>query len=116
MALTLAAPFPRVLVSRRVTIPGARYFGPYTDVATLRQTLKIIRRIFTVRSCHWDLPREAPDRPCLDYHIERCRAPCVALQSAADYARCGNRDTAGPGLRAVDLRDRKSTRLNSRHI
>src|SRR5256886_16830360 len=51
------------------------------------QPLKITRRIFTVRSCHWDLPREAPDRPCLDYHIERCRAPCVALQSAADYQR-----------------------------
>jgi len=87
IAVTLAEPFPRVLVTRRVTIPGARYFGPYTDVATLRQTLKIIRRIFTVRSCHWDLPREAPDRPCLDYHIERCRAPCVALQSAPDYRR-----------------------------
>ena len=87
IAVTLGEPFPRVLVTRRVTIPGARYFGPYTDVATLRQTLKIIRRIFTVRSCHWDLPREAPDRPCLDYHIERCRAPCVALQSAADYRR-----------------------------
>jgi len=87
IAVTLAEPFPRVLVTRRVTIPGARYFGPYTDVATLRQTLKIIRRIFTVRSCHWDLPREAPDRPCLDYHIDRCRAPCVALQSAADYRR-----------------------------
>jgi excinuclease ABC subunit C len=87
IAVTLAEPFPRVLVTRRVTIPGARYFGPYTDVATLRQTLKIIRRVFTVRSCHWDLPHEAPDRPCLDYHIERCRAPCVALQSAADYRR-----------------------------
>jgi excinuclease ABC subunit C len=87
IAVTLAEPFPRVLVTRRVTIPGARYFGPYTDVATLRQTLKIIRRIFTVRSCHWDLPRDAPDRPCLDYHIERCRAPCVGLQSAADYRR-----------------------------
>ena len=87
IAVTLAEPFPRVLVTRRVTIPGARYFGPYTDVATLRQTLKIIRRIFTVRSCHWDLPRDAPDRPCLDYHIDRCRAPCVGLQSAADYRR-----------------------------
>ncbi len=87
IAVTLAEPFPRVLVTRRVTIPGARYFGPYTDVATLRQTLKIIRRIFTVRSCHWDLPREAPDRPCLDYHIERCRAPCVGLQSVVDYRR-----------------------------
>jgi excinuclease ABC subunit C len=87
IAVTLTEPFPRVLVTRRVTIPGARYFGPYTDVATLRQTLRIIRRIFTVRSCHWDLPRDAPDRPCLDYHIERCRAPCVGLQSAADYRR-----------------------------
>ncbi|TLY49679.1 MAG: excinuclease ABC subunit C, partial [Gemmatimonadetes bacterium] len=85
IAVTLAEPFPRVLVVRRVTIPGARYFGPYTDVATLRQTLNIIRRIFTVRSCHWDLPREAPERPCLDYHIERCRAPCVNLQSEAEY-------------------------------
>ena len=87
IAVTLAEPFPRVLVVRRVAIPGARYFGPYTDVATLRQTLNIIRRIFTVRSCHWDLPREAPERPCLDYHIERCRAPCVRLQSEGEYRR-----------------------------
>ncbi len=85
IAVTLGEPFPRVLVVRRVNIEGARYFGPYTDVATLRQTLKIIRRIFTVRSCHWELPREAPDRPCLDYHIERCKAPCVGYQSQEAY-------------------------------
>lgn len=87
IVVTVGEPFPRVLVARRVAIPHARYFGPYTDVATLRQTLKIIRRIFTVRSCHWDLPREAPDRPCLDYHIERCQAPCVGYQSEEDYRR-----------------------------
>jgi excinuclease ABC subunit C len=87
IAVTLGEPFPRVLVVRRVAISGARYFGPYTDVATLRQTLKIIRRIFTVRSCHWNLPDEAPDRPCLDYHIERCKAPCVGYQSREDYRR-----------------------------
>jgi excinuclease ABC subunit C len=87
IAVTLGEPFPRVLVVRRVTIAGARYFGPYTDVATLRQTLKIIRRIFTVRSCHWNLPVEAPDRPCLDYHIDRCKAPCVGYQSAEEYRR-----------------------------
>ncbi len=85
IAVTLAEPFPRVLVVRRIDIEGARYFGPYTDVGTLRQTLKIIRRIFTVRSCHYALPGEAPDRPCLDYHIERCRAPCVGYQSQEDY-------------------------------
>src|SRR6266498_5161733 len=87
IAVTLSQPFPRVLVVRRVTIPGARYFGPYTDVATLRQTLKIIRRIFTVRSCSWNLPDDAPDRPCLDFHIARCKAPCVGSQSREDYRR-----------------------------
>jgi excinuclease ABC subunit C len=87
IAVTLGEPFPRVLVVRRVTIGGARYFGPYTDVATLRQTLKIIRRIFTVRSCHWNLPDEAPDRPCLDYHIDRCKAPCVGYQNRDEYRR-----------------------------
>jgi excinuclease ABC subunit C len=87
IAVTMAEPFPRVLVVRRIQLEGARYFGPYTDVGTLRQTLGIIRRLFTVRSCHYDLPRDAPARPCLDYHIERCRAPCVGYQSEADYRR-----------------------------
>jgi len=85
IAVTVAEPFPRVLVVRRIQLEGARYFGPYTDVGTLRQTLGIIRRLFTVRSCHYDLPGDAPARPCLDYHIERCRAPCVGYQSQADY-------------------------------
>lgn len=87
IAVTLGEPFPRVLVVRRIQLEGARYFGPYTDVGTLRQTLGIIRRLFTVRSCNYDLPRDAPDRPCLDYHIERCRAPCVGYQHQADYHR-----------------------------
>jgi len=87
IAVTLGEPFPRVLVVRRIQLEGARYFGPYTDVGTLRQTLSIIRRLFTVRSCHYDLPGDAPDRPCLDYHIERCKAPCVGYQTQADYAR-----------------------------
>jgi excinuclease ABC subunit C len=87
IAVTVGEPFPRVLVVRRIQLEGARYFGPYTDVGTLRQTLGIIRRLFTVRSCHYDLPHDAPHRPCLDYHIERCRAPCVGYQSEADYRR-----------------------------
>jgi excinuclease ABC subunit C len=87
IAVTVGEPFPRVLVVRRIQLEGARYFGPYTDVGTLRQTLGIIRRLFTVRSCHYDLPRDAPARPCLDYYIERCRAPCVGYQNEADYRR-----------------------------
>ena len=111
IAVTLAEPFPRVLVVRRVAIPGARYFGPYTDVATLRQTLNIIRRIFTVRSCHWDLPREAPERPCLDYHIERCRAPCVNLQSEAEYRRMIDDVLLFLEGKTVDVRTRLRERM-----
>lgn len=87
IAVTLGEPFPRVLVTRRRDIPGARYYGPYTDVGQLRRTLAIIRRLYTVRSCHDDLPRERRERPCLDYHIGRCQAPCVGWQSEADYRR-----------------------------
>ena len=87
IAVTLADPFPRVLVTRRRDIPGARYFGPYTDVGQLRRTLAIIRRLYTVRSCPDDLPAERRERPCLDYHIGRCRAPCVGWQSEEDYRR-----------------------------
>jgi excinuclease ABC subunit C len=85
IAVTLADPFPRVLVVRTLDIPGARFFGPYTDVRRLRRTLRLIRRIFTVRSCHYQLPEDRPDRPCLDHHIQRCMAPCVGLQSREDY-------------------------------
>ncbi len=111
IAVTLAEPFPRVLVVRRVNIPGARYFGPYTDVATLRQTLKIVRRIFTVRSCHWDLPRDAPPRPCLDYHIERCKAPCVGYQSEPDYRRMIDDVLVFLEGKTVDVRQRLRERM-----
>ncbi len=85
IAVTMQEPFPRVLVTRRRDLAGARYFGPYTDVTALRRTLAIIRRIFTVRSCVDDIPRERRERPCLDYHIGRCKAPCVGWQNEADY-------------------------------
>ena len=87
IAVTLGEPFPRVLVTRRRNIPGARYFGPYTDVGQLRRTLAIIRRLYTVRSCHDALPQERRDRPCLDYHIGKCQAPCVGWQDEASYRR-----------------------------
>lgn len=83
--VTVNEPFPRVLVTRRVYRDGARYFGPYADVGAMRRALHALKKLYTVRSCHYDLPREAPDRPCLDYHIGRCKAPCVGLQSEADY-------------------------------
>lgn len=83
--VTVHEPFPRVWVTRRLDNDGSRYFGPYTDVGAMRHALDVIKRLYTVRSCRYDLPTEAPDRPCLDYHIGLCKAPCVGLQSEADY-------------------------------
>jgi excinuclease ABC subunit C len=83
--VTTQETFPRVFVTREVINDGGRYFGPFTAVGPLRQALEVIKRLYTVRSCRYDLPREAPDRPCLDYHIGRCLAPCVGLQSEESY-------------------------------
>ena len=83
--VTTAEPFPRVYVTRQLVNDGSRYFGPYTDVGSMRRALNVVKRIFTVRSCTYDLPKVAPERPCLDYHIGRCKAPCVLLQSQAEY-------------------------------
>jgi excinuclease ABC subunit C len=83
--VTVHEPFPRVYVTRRLLNDGSRYFGPYTDVKEMRRALNVVKRIFTVRSCNWELPKLAPERPCLDHHIGRCKAPCVLLQSQAEY-------------------------------
>jgi len=83
--VTVREPFPRVYVTRRVINDGARYFGPYTAVGPMRQALEVVKRLHTVRSCRYNLPKDRPERACLDYHIGRCKAPCVGLQSEADY-------------------------------
>ncbi len=83
--VTAQEPFPRVFVTRRVTNDGAKYFGPYTDVGAMRRALNVVKRIFTVRSCSYDMPVDMPDRPCLDYYIKRCKAPCILAQSQQEY-------------------------------
>lgn len=83
--VTLNEPYPRVFVTRKLVSDGGRYFGPYTDVAAMRRALDVVKRIFTVRSCRYDMPREMPERACLDFHIGRCKAPCIGAQSRADY-------------------------------
>lgn len=77
--------FPRVFVTRRVANDGAKYFGPYTDVGAMRRALNVVKRIFTVRSCSYDMPGDMPERPCLDYYIKRCKAPCILAQSQQEY-------------------------------
>ncbi|MEJ2483213.1 MAG: excinuclease ABC subunit UvrC, partial [Gemmatimonadota bacterium] len=83
--VTVSEPFPRVLVTRHLEPDGSRYFGPFTGVGTMRRALRLICRRYHVRTCHYDMPARAPDRPCLDYHIDRCLAPCVGRQSREEY-------------------------------
>lgn len=83
--VTVHEPYPRVWVTRRLVDDGSRYFGPYTDVGAMRRALNVVKRIFTVRSCNYDMPRELPERACLDFDIGRCKAPCIGRQSREDY-------------------------------
>jgi excinuclease ABC subunit C len=82
-------PFPRVFVTRRIVRDGSRYFGPYTDVKTMRFALKTVRDIFMIRSCNYDLTPESIEKGkfklCLDYHIKKCEGPCEGLVTAEHY-------------------------------
>ena len=116
--VTTEEPFPRVFVTRKLHDDGSRYFGPYTSVGVMRQALEVIKRLYTVRSCSYDLPREAPERACLDYHIGRCLAPCIGLQDQASYgAMIGEilkilgGDTEGVRKRVTDLMQEASDGL-----
>lgn len=68
--------FPQVYITRKVKQDGSKYYGPYTEVVAIRETLRLLRQIFPLRGCRLDLEREKPERPCLNYHIKRCLAPC----------------------------------------
>ncbi len=77
-------PFPRVVFTRVVRDDGARYFGPYTNAAGLRELIDLVRIVFPLRTCREPIDGKRK-RPCLQYHIKRCLAPCVGYQSEAEY-------------------------------
>ena len=77
-------PFPRVVFTRVVKDDGARYFGPYTNAHGLRELIDLVRLVFPLRTCREPIDGRRK-RPCLQYHIKRCLAPCVGYQSEADY-------------------------------
>ncbi len=83
-------PYPRVFVTRRIHRDGSRYFGPYTDVHTMRSALKTVRDIFMIRSCNFHIDQEFIDkkktRVCLDYHIKKCEGPCEGLVPQERYS------------------------------
>ena len=81
--------FPRVFPTRRVKKDGSRYFGPYTDVKSMKLVLKTIKDLFKLRSCSLYLSEEniraGKFQPCLDYHIQQCAAPCVGYETEEHY-------------------------------
>jgi len=77
--------WPRVYVTRRLAANGGRYFGPFACARSVRQTLKVIKDIFPLRSCSKVITGTDP-RPCLDYHIHRCLAPCTGAVNKEEYA------------------------------
>ena len=82
--------FPRIFSTRRVVRDGSKYFGPYSDVSTMKALLRFIRNIFFVRSCQLNLTEESiaknKFRLCLDYHIHKCEGPCVGYVSKEQYS------------------------------
>ena len=84
--VTVDEPFPRVLLARRMAKDRAKYFGPYTSAGAVRDTIELIRKIYKVRSCSRRLPRDTgKERPCLNYHIHQCNAPCQGYVSQEEY-------------------------------
>ncbi|HEX3458154.1 MAG TPA: excinuclease ABC subunit UvrC [Candidatus Baltobacteraceae bacterium] len=79
-------PFPRVVFTRFVRNDGARYFGPYTNAHGLRELINLVRVVFPLRTCREPIDGRRK-RPCLQYHIKRCLAPCVGYQTQDDYDR-----------------------------
>ncbi len=81
--------FPRVFPTRNVRKDGSRYFGPYTDVKNMKLMLRTIRSIFKLRTCNLNLSEEAIATgkydACLEFHIKKCAAPCIGIQSKAAY-------------------------------
>lgn len=85
--ITMAEDYPRVKKVRRVIKDGSKYFGPYTNVAAVNDTLEIIRDMYPIRTCNIDIDRAIKNRirPCLNYHIKKCVGPCRGSVSKEEY-------------------------------
>ncbi len=84
--VTLGEDFPRVLFSRQQKKDKSRYFGPYTSAGAVKDTIEMINKLYQLRTCNRNLPRDTgKERPCLNYHIHQCDAPCQAYISKEDY-------------------------------
>ncbi len=85
LAFSVHEDFPRLFLSRAVRKDGCQYFGPYLNSRMIAQLQDIAARLFKIRECKLKLPLKSPQRPCLNYHIGRCSAPCAGLITKEEY-------------------------------
>jgi excinuclease ABC subunit C len=85
IAVTVEDEYPRVMFTRERHRQGVWYFGPYANAKKVRETLDVLNRVFPYRPCEGPKPGRHSGIPCLDYHIDRCLAPCVGYVSKEDY-------------------------------
>ena len=79
------SPYPRVTLARRTAKDQAKYFGPYIGASAVRDVLDLLRKTFRLRTCRQELPRKTPGRPCMNYEIGRCLAPCAGKCTQEEY-------------------------------
>ncbi len=87
LKVNLKEPFPRLEITRRIEKDGARYFGPYIGASAVRQVIEAVRGVFPLRTCRQGLPAKTPKRPCVNYDIRKCMAPCAEKCTAEEYGR-----------------------------
>ena len=84
--VTVDEPFPRIMLARKMVKDKAKYFGPYTSAGAVKDTIELIRKLYNIRSCSRKLPQDVgKERPCLNYHIHQCKAPCQGYISLDEY-------------------------------
>ena len=84
--VTVEEAYPRVMMARRMVKDKAKYFGPYTSAGAVKDTIELIRKLYHIRSCNRNLPKDiGKERPCLNYHIHQCEAPCQGYISRETY-------------------------------
>src|SRR5436309_11185932 len=84
LRLPVKEDFPRLSIVRKVQKDGALYYGPYVPAGALRETLKVIRKVFPLATCEIEINGKA-ERPCIEYELKRCMAPCVGYQTSDEY-------------------------------
>lgn len=86
--VTVNEDFPRVLFSREMKKDKCKYFGPYTSAGAVKDTIELIHKLYQIRTCNRNLPRDiGKERPCLNYHIKQCQAPCQGYINKEDYGK-----------------------------